>query len=91
MIRRRQPRATERAFTLIELMVAMVGGMFVSIAVFTLASLACALSQDLAGLTLARIAQGAGGAMMEPAGKCSKAPGDSWNGVKWSACEGCRV
>lgn len=39
-----------------------------AIAVFTLASLACALSQDLAGLTLARIAQGAGGAMMVPVG-----------------------
>lgn len=39
-----------------------------AIAVFTLASLACALSQDLATLTLSRIAQGAGGAMMVPVG-----------------------
>lgn len=39
-----------------------------AIAVFTLASLTCALSQDLATLTLSRIAQGAGGAMMVPVG-----------------------
>lgn len=39
-----------------------------AIAVFTLASLACALSQDLTTLTLSRIAQGAGGAMMVPVG-----------------------
>lgn len=39
-----------------------------AIAVFTLSSLACALSQDLATLTLSRIAQGAGGAMMVPVG-----------------------
>lgn len=39
-----------------------------AIAVFTAASLACALSQDLTMLTLARIAQGAGGAMMVPVG-----------------------
>jgi len=39
-----------------------------AIAVFTVASLACALSQDLATLTLSRIAQGAGGAMMVPVG-----------------------
>lgn len=44
MIRRRQTRGTERAFTLIELMVAMVGGMFVSIAVFTLAKHSSAFS-----------------------------------------------
>jgi len=39
-----------------------------AIAVFTLSSLACALSQDLVTLTLSRIAQGAGGAMMVPVG-----------------------
>ena len=39
-----------------------------AIAVFTVASLACALSQDLATLTLSRVAQGAGGAMMVPVG-----------------------
>lgn len=39
-----------------------------AIAVFTLASLACSLSQDLTTLTLSRIAQGAGGAMMVPVG-----------------------
>ncbi|MFD2361149.1 MULTISPECIES: MFS transporter [unclassified Arthrobacter] len=39
-----------------------------AIAIFTLASLACAASQDLATLTLSRIAQGAGGAMMVPVG-----------------------
>lgn len=39
-----------------------------AIAIFTLASLACALSQDLATLTLSRIAQGVGGAMMVPVG-----------------------
>ena len=39
-----------------------------AIAVFTLASLACALSQDLATLTISRVAQGAGGAMMVPVG-----------------------
>ncbi|WP_066287035.1 MFS transporter [Arthrobacter sp. B6] len=39
-----------------------------AIALFTAASLACALSQDLTMLTLARIAQGAGGAMMVPVG-----------------------
>ncbi|MHC6595064.1 MFS transporter [Arthrobacter sp. C152] len=39
-----------------------------AIAVFTLASLGCAASQDLATLTLSRIAQGAGGAMMVPVG-----------------------
>lgn len=39
-----------------------------AIAVFTVASLACSLSQDLATLTLSRIAQGAGGAMMVPVG-----------------------
>jgi MFS family permease len=39
-----------------------------AIALFTAASLACALSQDLTMLTLARIVQGAGGAMMVPVG-----------------------
>lgn len=39
-----------------------------AIAIFTLASLACSLSQDLTVLTLSRIAQGAGGAMMVPVG-----------------------
>lgn len=39
-----------------------------AIAVFTLASLLCAFSQDLLALTLSRIAQGAGGAMMVPVG-----------------------
>lgn len=39
-----------------------------AIAIFTAASLACALSQDLTTLTLSRIAQGSGGAMMVPVG-----------------------
>lgn len=39
-----------------------------AIAVFTLASLLCAVSQDLTMLTLSRVAQGAGGAMMVPVG-----------------------
>ncbi|PTT64145.1 MFS transporter [Arthrobacter sp. HMWF013] len=39
-----------------------------AIAVFTVASLACALSTDLTMLTLSRILQGAGGAMMVPVG-----------------------
>ncbi|WP_411375534.1 MFS transporter [Arthrobacter sp. MPF02] len=39
-----------------------------AIAVFTAASLACSLSQDLTMLTLSRIAQGTGGAMMVPVG-----------------------
>jgi EmrB/QacA subfamily drug resistance transporter len=39
-----------------------------AIALFTLASLACALSTDLTVLTLSRILQGAGGAMMVPVG-----------------------
>ena len=39
-----------------------------AIAVFTAASLACALSQDLTTLTVSRIVQGAGGAMMVPVG-----------------------
>ncbi|WP_461189133.1 MFS transporter [Arthrobacter sp. Z4-13] len=39
-----------------------------AIAVFTVASLACSLSQDLPALTLSRIAQGLGGAMMVPVG-----------------------
>ncbi|WP_427004764.1 MFS transporter [Pseudarthrobacter sp. H2] len=39
-----------------------------AIAVFTLASLLCALSQDLTMLTVSRVLQGAGGAMMVPVG-----------------------
>jgi EmrB/QacA subfamily drug resistance transporter len=39
-----------------------------AIAIFTVASLACSLSQDLTALTLSRIAQGFGGAMMVPVG-----------------------
>jgi EmrB/QacA subfamily drug resistance transporter len=39
-----------------------------AIAIFTLASLACSLSQDLTALTLSRIMQGLGGAMMVPVG-----------------------
>ncbi|MDQ0000194.1 MFS transporter [Pseudarthrobacter sulfonivorans] len=39
-----------------------------AIAVFTVASLACAVSPDLTVLTLSRIVQGAGGAMMVPVG-----------------------
>jgi len=39
-----------------------------AIALFTIASLACALSPDLNVLTLSRILQGAGGAMMVPVG-----------------------
>jgi EmrB/QacA subfamily drug resistance transporter len=39
-----------------------------AIAVFTVASLACSLSQDLTMLTLSRVAQGLGGAMMVPVG-----------------------
>ncbi|WP_285724302.1 MFS transporter [Psychromicrobium xiongbiense] len=39
-----------------------------AIAVFTLASLLCALSTDLTTLTLSRILQGIGGAMMVPVG-----------------------
>ncbi|MFF1828264.1 MFS transporter [Paenarthrobacter sp. NPDC058040] len=39
-----------------------------AIAVFTAASLLCAVSQDLTMLTLSRVAQGAGGAMMVPVG-----------------------
>jgi EmrB/QacA subfamily drug resistance transporter len=39
-----------------------------AIAIFTAASLGCALSQDLTMLTLSRILQGAGGAMMVPVG-----------------------
>ncbi len=39
-----------------------------AIAVFTVASLLCALSQDLTMLTLSRVLQGAGGAMMVPVG-----------------------
>ncbi|MFJ4171132.1 MFS transporter [Paenarthrobacter sp. NPDC089714] len=39
-----------------------------AIAVFTVASLLCAISQDLTMLTLSRVAQGAGGAMMVPVG-----------------------
>ncbi|MDQ0924900.1 EmrB/QacA subfamily drug resistance transporter [Pseudarthrobacter sp. W1I19] len=39
-----------------------------AIAIFTFASLACSLSQDLSMLTLSRVAQGFGGAMMVPVG-----------------------
>ena len=39
-----------------------------AIATFTAASLLCAVSQDLTMLTLSRVAQGAGGAMMVPVG-----------------------
>lgn len=39
-----------------------------AIALFTLASLACAISPDLTVLTLSRILQGVGGAMMVPVG-----------------------
>jgi EmrB/QacA subfamily drug resistance transporter len=39
-----------------------------AIAVFIIASLACSLSQDLTTLTLSRVAQGFGGAMMVPVG-----------------------
>lgn len=39
-----------------------------AIAIFTVASLLCALSQDLTMLTLSRVLQGAGGAMMVPVG-----------------------
>ncbi|GAA4047278.1 MFS transporter [Arthrobacter methylotrophus] len=39
-----------------------------AIAVFTTASLLCAVSPDLTWLTLSRVAQGAGGAMMVPVG-----------------------
>jgi EmrB/QacA subfamily drug resistance transporter len=39
-----------------------------AIALFTVASLSCALSQDLTVLTLSRVLQGAGGAMMVPVG-----------------------
>ena len=39
-----------------------------AIALFTAASLLCALSQDLTMLTLSRVLQGAGGAMMVPVG-----------------------
>lgn len=41
----------------------------VAIALFTCASLACALSGSLLQLSLARLAQGAGGAMMVPVGQ----------------------
>lgn len=39
-----------------------------AIAVFTVASVLCAASQDLTILTMSRVAQGAGGAMMVPVG-----------------------
>ncbi|XAS68475.1 MFS transporter [Micrococcaceae bacterium Sec5.7] len=39
-----------------------------AIAIFTVASLLCAVSQDLTLLTLSRVLQGAGGAMMVPVG-----------------------
>ena len=42
-----------------------------AIAVFTLASIACGLSTGLWSFTLARIIQGAGGAMMVPVGRLS--------------------
>ena len=42
-----------------------------AIAVFTLASIACGLSTGLWSFTLARIVQGAGGAMMVPVGRLS--------------------
>jgi EmrB/QacA subfamily drug resistance transporter len=40
-----------------------------AIAVFTVASLGCALSESLAALVAARVLQGAGGAMMVPVGR----------------------
>jgi EmrB/QacA subfamily drug resistance transporter len=40
-----------------------------AIAIFTLASLGCALSRDLTALVLLRVAQGVGGAMMVPVGR----------------------
>lgn len=40
-----------------------------AVALFTLASVACGLSTGLASFTLARIAQGAGGALMVPVGR----------------------
>lgn len=40
-----------------------------AIAVFTVASAGCALSQDLAMLTATRVCQGVGGAMMVPVGR----------------------
>ncbi len=40
-----------------------------AIAVFTLASIGCALADDLAGLVAARFGQGVGGAMMVPVGR----------------------
>ncbi len=40
-----------------------------AVAVFTLASVACGLSTGLVSFTLARIAQGAGGALMVPVGR----------------------
>ncbi len=40
-----------------------------AVAVFTLASVACGLSTGLVGFTLARIVQGAGGALMVPVGR----------------------
>src|SRR3546814_7845684 len=40
-----------------------------AIALFTLSSVACALSQNLTHLVLARIAQGIAGAMMVPVGR----------------------
>ncbi|GAA4669699.1 MFS transporter [Frondihabitans cladoniiphilus] len=43
--------------------------LLVAIALFTLASVACALSQGLGVLVIARIVQGIGGAMMVPVGR----------------------
>src|SRR5262249_32408129 len=41
----------------------------VAIAIFTLGSLACGLAQSLSMLTVARVVQGFGGAMMAPVGR----------------------
>lgn len=43
--------------------------LLVAVAVFTLASAACAMSTDLPALVVARIAQGLGGALMVPVGR----------------------
>ncbi len=44
-------------------------GFSVAIAVFTIASVLCGLSQNTTEFTLARILQGMGGAMMSPVGR----------------------